>query len=65
LQHISAASVVIASGATVVRTPNRVVHIARVLTDGGVGWYGELDPIGPGDPTGDELKLEPHKCAAP
>jgi HK97 family phage major capsid protein len=64
LSNISAASVVIASGATVVRTPNRVVHIARVRTSGGAAWYGELDPIGPGDPTGDELRLEPHKCAA-
>jgi HK97 family phage major capsid protein len=64
LTHISEASVVISSGATTVRTSNRTIHIPRVLTDGGVGWYGELDPIGPGDPTGDELKLEPHKCAA-
>jgi HK97 family phage major capsid protein len=64
LQNISAASVVIASGATVVRTQNRVVHIARVKTTGGVGWYAELDPIGPGDPTGDELVLTPRKAGA-
>jgi HK97 family phage major capsid protein len=64
LQHISQASVVISSGATTVRTSNRLVHVPRVRTDGGTGWYAELDPIGPGDPTGDELKLEPKKCAS-
>lgn len=64
LEHLSAQSVVIASGATVVRTTNRVVHVPRVTGDGGTGWYAELAPIGPGDPVGDELVLEPQKCAA-
>ncbi len=64
LEHISAASVVIASGATVVRTTNRVVHIPRITGDGNTGWYAELAPIGPGDPVGDELVLRPYKCAA-
>jgi HK97 family phage major capsid protein len=64
LEHLSAQSVLIASGATVVRTTNRVVHIPRVTSDGDVGWYAELAPIGPGDPQGDELILEPHKVAA-
>lgn len=64
LQHLSAQSVLIQSGATVVRTQNRVIHVPRITGDGGVGWYAELDPIGPGDPTGDELTLTPRKVAA-
>ena len=64
LEHISAASVVIASGATVVRTTNRTIHIPRITGDGGTGWYAKLAPIGPGDPQGNELVLSPHKCAA-
>lgn len=64
LENISAASVMIASGATVVRTANRVIHIPRVTGSGGVGWYPELAPIGPGDPVGDELVLQPHKIGA-
>jgi HK97 family phage major capsid protein len=64
LDHLAAASVVLASGATEIRTSNQTVHLPRVTGDGGAGWYGELDPIGPGDPTGDELVLTPKKCAA-
>ena len=64
LEHLSAQSVLIQSGATVVRTQNRVIHVPRITGDGGVGWYAELDPIGPGDPTGDELTLTPRKVAA-
>lgn len=64
LDHLSAQSVLIASGATVIRTNNRVVHVPKITSDGGVGWYAELDPIGPGDPTGTDLKLEPRKVAA-
>lgn len=64
LDHIAAESVVIASGATVVRTTNRVIHVPRVTGDGGTGWYAELAPLGAGDPVGDELILEPRKCAA-
>jgi HK97 family phage major capsid protein len=64
LDHLSAQSVVLASGATEIRTANQVVHVPRIAGDGATGWYGELDPIGPGDPTGDDLKLTPRKCAA-
>jgi hypothetical protein len=34
LEHMSAQSVVLASGATRVDTPHRIVHIQRVKTDG-------------------------------
>src|SRR3954453_8465422 len=64
LDHLSAQSVVLASGATEIRTGSKLVHIPRVLTDGTAAWYGELDPIGPGDPTGDDLQLTPQKVAA-
>jgi HK97 family phage major capsid protein len=65
LEHLSQQSVVLASGATRVDTPNRVVHIPQVLTDGAAAWYGELEEIGPGDPTGEDLVLTPRKVAAP
>jgi len=64
LQHLSAQSVVLASGATPVTTGQKVVHIPRVLADGSADWYSELEEIGPGDPTGDELELQPKKCGA-
>jgi HK97 family phage major capsid protein len=64
LDHLSAESVVLASGATEVRTAAQTIHVPRVTGDGGVGWYAELEPIGAGDPTGDELVLTPKKCAA-
>jgi HK97 family phage major capsid protein len=64
LDHLSAASVVLGSGATEIRTNNQVVHVPRVTGSGQVGWYSELEEIGPGDPTGDQLTLTPKKCAA-
>jgi HK97 family phage major capsid protein len=64
LEHLSAQSVVLASGATRIDTPNRVVHVPRVKTDGTADWFNELDTINVGDPTGDELILTPKKCAA-
>jgi HK97 family phage major capsid protein len=64
LEHLSSQSVVLASGATRIDTPNRVVHVPRVLTDGTADWFSELDTITAGDPTGDELVLTPKKCAA-
>jgi HK97 family phage major capsid protein len=64
LDHLAAESVILASGATEVRTAAKQIHIPRVTGDGGAAWYAELAPIGPGDPTGDELVLAPHKVAA-
>ena len=64
LDHLSAQSVLIASGVTVVRTTNRLVHIPRTTGDGSADWYAELAPIGPGGPVGDELQLVPRKVAA-
>ena len=64
LQHLSAASVVLASGATRIDTAQRVVHVPRVTADGSAAFYNELEEIGAGDPTGDELLLSPKKCAA-
>lgn len=64
LTHLSAQSVVLASGATRVDTPNRVVNVPKVLTDGQADWFGELEEIVTAEPTGDDLVLEPKKCAA-
>lgn len=64
LDHLGAASVLLASGATEIRTTNRVVHVPRVLADGAAGWYDELEPITPDGPNGDDLTLEPKKCAS-
>jgi HK97 family phage major capsid protein len=64
LQHLSAQSVVLASGATRITTGQKIVHVPRIRADGSADWYSELEEIGPGDPTGDELVLTPKKCAA-
>lgn len=64
LDHLAAASVVLASGATEIRTDAKQVHVPTITDDGGVGWYAELVEIGPGDPTGQEVILTPRKCAA-
>ena len=64
LEHLSAQSVVLASGATRVTTAQKIVHIPRVTADGSADWFGELEEINVGDPTGDELELQPKKCAA-
>ena len=63
LDHLSAASVVLASGATEIRTSSKQVHVPRVLTNGTAAWYSELEPIAEGAPTGDELVLTPKKVA--
>jgi hypothetical protein len=47
LDHLAHASVVLASGATEIRTSFQTIHVPRVIGDGGAGWYGELEPIGP------------------
>jgi HK97 family phage major capsid protein len=64
LEHLSAQSVVLASGATRITTAQRVVHVPKITADGSAAFYGELEEIGPGDPTGTELVLTPKKCAA-
>jgi HK97 family phage major capsid protein len=64
LDHLAGASVVLASGATEIRTDSKQIHVPRITGDGTAAWYAELDPIGPGDPTGDELILTPRKVAA-
>jgi HK97 family phage major capsid protein len=64
LNHLSAQSVVLASGATRITTAMRLVHVPRILTDGTADWYNELEEITAGDPTGDELALQPKKVAA-
>ena len=57
LEHLTAQSVVLASGATRVDTTYRIVHIPRVKTDGSAEWFNELDTLNVGDPTRDELVL--------
>jgi HK97 family phage major capsid protein len=63
LQHLSAESVVLASGATRIDTPNRTVHVPRVTSDGAASWYLELEDISDTGPAGNELVLAPKKCA--
>lgn len=63
LQHLSAASVVLASGATRIDTALRAVHVPRVVADGGASWYSELETIDENGPDGDELVLVPKKVA--
>ncbi len=64
LEHLSAQSVVLASGATRIDTINRQIHVPRVLNDGGADWFGELEEINETGPTGDDLVLSPKKVAA-
>jgi HK97 family phage major capsid protein len=63
LDHLAGASVVLASGATEVRTSAKAIHVPRITGDGTVAWYDELEPIAPGGPDGDELVLTPKKVA--
>lgn len=63
LTHLSAQSVVLASGATRIDTALRAVHVPRVLTDGTAAWFAELEEITEAGPTGDELVLTPRKVA--
>jgi HK97 family phage major capsid protein len=64
LTHLYFQSVVLASGATRIDTIYRAVHVPRVKTDGAAGWYGEVETLTAGEPTGDELLLTPKKVAA-
>jgi HK97 family phage major capsid protein len=63
LQHLSAASVVLASGATRVTTAQKIIHIPKITSDGSASWYSELEEITEGGPAGDELILQPKKVA--
>jgi HK97 family phage major capsid protein len=63
LEHLSAQSVVLASGATRVATAQKIVHIPKVTSDGSAAWYDELAEITPNGPTGNELVLRPRKVA--
>ena len=63
LDHLAAASVLLASGATELRTTAKQLHVPRVTGDSAVGWYDELEPIGEGAPPGDEVVLTPRKVA--
>jgi len=64
LEHLTAQSVVLASGATRIDTLNRQIHVPRVLSSGGADWFSELDPITETGPTGDDLVLSMKKVAA-
>jgi HK97 family phage major capsid protein len=63
LQHLSAQSGVLASGASRIDTTLRVVHVPRVTSDGTAKWYGELEDIDDAGPSGDEVVLTPKKVA--
>lgn len=64
LDNLSAASVLLASGATEVRTQNKQIHVPRFTGQAATNWYDELEVIGEGCPPGDELVLTPQKVAA-
>ena len=64
LDNLGAASVLLASGATEIRTVGKAVHVPRFTGDAATNWYSELEEIGEGCPPGDELILTPKKIAA-
>ena len=64
LDNLSAASVVLASGATEVRTTGKAVHVPKFTGDAATNWYDELEPIGEGCPPGVDMVLTPQKVAA-
>ena len=63
LEHLSAASVVLASGATRITTAQKAIHVPKVTSDGSASWYGELEEIDEDGPAGDELVLVMKKVA--
>lgn len=63
LEHLSAQSVVLASGATRITTAQKIVHVPKVTSDGSASWYGELEEIDENGPAGDELILVMKKVA--
>jgi hypothetical protein len=46
LDNLSAASVLLASGATEVRTVSKAVHVPKFTGDAATNWYDELEEIG-------------------
>jgi HK97 family phage major capsid protein len=64
LDHLDHESVLLASGARRIDTDSKLIHVPRLSDSGAADWYGELETIGPGDPVGDDLELEPKKIAA-
>jgi HK97 family phage major capsid protein len=63
LEHLSAESVLLRSGARRVNVIGRVAHLPRVLSDGAVAWVEELAEIPSSAPNADELVLTPKKLA--
>lgn len=63
LDHLASQAVILASGATEIRTSAKQVHVPRITSDGGADWYSELEEIVPDAPEGDDLVLTPRKCA--
>jgi HK97 family phage major capsid protein len=61
---LSAASVLLASGATEVRTTGKAVHVPKFTGDAATNWYDELEEIGEGCPPGVDMVLTPQKVAA-
>ncbi len=64
LDHLSAESVTLVSGATRIDTDSKQIHVPRLTDDGGVDWYSELEEITNDAPDGDDLVLTPRKVAA-
>ncbi len=63
LDHLSAQSVLLRSGARRINVVGAQAHVARVLTDGTATFVAELAPIPSSAPTGDDLVLAPKKLA--
>jgi HK97 family phage major capsid protein len=63
LDNLSGASVLLASGATEVRTTGKAIHVPRFTGEAATNWYAELEEIGEGCPPGDDMVLTPKKVA--
>ena len=64
LDNLSAASVLLASGATEISTVGKAVHVPKFTGDAATNWYDELEEIGEGAPPGVDMVLTPQKVAA-
>jgi HK97 family phage major capsid protein len=64
LDNLSAASVLLASGATEIRTTGKAVHVPKFTADANTAWYDELEDIAEGCPPGVDMVLTPQKVAA-
>ena len=63
LEHLSAASVLLASGARRIDIVGKEAHVPRLIDDGTVSWVAEGDEIPSDAPDGDTLLLAPKKVA--